>query len=41
MMKETLFYSNGDKYIGFTKNAQLHGYGEYYYKNGDEYKGEW
>lgn len=33
--KDTIKYSNGDKYFGFTKDGKPHGKGVYTYANGD------
>ena len=38
---ETLYYNNGDYYIGETLQKSRNGYGTYYYKNGNKYEGFW
>ena len=38
---ETLYYNNGDYYIGETLQKSRNGYGTYYYKNGNKYEGYW
>ena len=35
------FILNGDKYIGQSFDGKRHGFGTYYYPNGDIYNGEW
>lgn len=39
--QETINFSNGDKYIGQTKDGKPHGQGIMYYIGGDKYEGEW
>lgn len=39
--QETIIFSNGDKYIGQTKDGKPHGQGVAYYANGCKYEGEW
>lgn len=34
-------YENGDIYKGFFSEGQLNGFGEYFWKNGSSYKGEY
>ena len=38
---ETLYYNNGDYYIGETLQKSRNGFGTYYYKNGNKYEGYW
>ena len=38
---ETLYYKNGEYYIGETLQKSRNGFGTYYYKNGDKYEGYW
>jgi hypothetical protein len=37
--KGTIYYSNGDRYVGFFKKGSKTGKGTIYYKNGDKYEG--
>lgn len=37
----TLYYRNGDRYVGHFKGHLFHGKGRYDYQNGDSYEGDW
>ena len=37
----TIFYPNGDKYVGDVAYGKRHGEGKMYYANGGTYEGEW
>ena len=37
----TLYYRNGEYYVGATVQNARNGFGTYYYQNGDKYEGNW
>jgi len=39
--KGTMFFGNGDRYVGEFKNDQYNGEGTYYYSNGSKLEGIW
>ena len=41
MVKTSLEYKFNEKYTGEVVNGIRHGYGMYYYRNGDVYEGQW
>lgn len=38
-MDNTIYYANGDRYIGKKENGRKQGYGRLIYTNGDQYVG--
>ena len=41
VVKETIVYPNGDKYVGEIVSGKPHGQGTRTYTNGNKYEGEW
>ena len=39
--EDTVYYPNGDKYVGAFKDDMFHGQGTATYANGEKYVGEW
>ena len=40
-INEIIIYSNGDKYEGQVRDNEISGFGTYFYRSNDVYKGEW
>ena len=37
--KGDLTFTNGNRYVGEWRDSKINGYGEFYWENGDVYKG--